>query len=281
MAKPSFYGVASAPMAYRIFTALIVAFLSAPTALAVVTNDVTCLRNAANDRTARLHAAYDEYARDMNAIADRLRDDESRRLEYGDYSFRQSEISRTYSNYTYELTEKSRDLSSKLTEAWNKYQQARNVCNASAQPESLQPAYVPPNYGAPSYGYGYGSGYPSYGSSYYNGGYGSNPYYGSYNYQGYDDAYYRHGAATGTCAPPRPLSQPPPGCGYQYGTDSNGCQTVSPVCRNAQSNTSPCTCPASYAPVCSRDGQTYFNACYAVCMGASVQYQGACGGYRQ
>lgn len=253
----------------RTILVLIGLLFSASSVFAITTSDITCIKNAANERTKKLHTAYDQFSKDMGVAADRLRDDESNRLEYGDQSFRQSELARIQSNYTAELSERTRDLSAKLTDAWNTYRQAANTCNASAQPGSSQPAYVPPNYGAPSYGYGnayYGNSYGSYYGSQYGYPYGSN----------WNSSY--HGAAN--CPAPRPLAQPAPGCGYQYGTDSNGCPSYTPVCNNAFSSTSPCTCPASYSPVCSRDGQTYFNACYAVCMGASVQYQGTCGGYR-
>ncbi len=264
IAKLFLSDVASAPMQKTLAIVLLSAFTFASTTYAVVTNDITCLRSAASERTEKLKRAYDKFAEDMKIAADRLRDDESNRLEYGDIQFRQNEIARIYTNYTHDLGERSRDLSAKLTEAWNEYQRQRNLCYASATPDAITPAYIPPNYGAPSYGTQYGN--PYYGTSAY-GGYG-NSYYGSSYYRG----------AAGGC-PSRPLSQPPPGCGYQYGTDSNGCPSYTPVCNNALSNTSPCTCPASYAPVCSRDGQTYFNACYAACMGARVQFQGVCGGY--
>lgn len=256
---------------------------SSSTAFAAVkTVDNACLKKAVDERAKLVKTAYDEYAKDMAEASKRLQEDETDKLEYADLAFRQSETQRAYQNYTYEVSERSRDLSSKLTEAWNSFEKSRSLCNASAQPSSITPAYYPPNYGAPLYGtspsygnYPYGnypySSYSSYGSNR------QNPY-DQYDYDAYDRyrrgiGNYYHGAAA---CQSRPLAPPPPGCGYQYGTDSQGCPSYTPVCNNALSQTTPCTCSNQFSPVCSRDGRTYFNACYALCLGGTVQYQGSC-----
>ncbi len=248
---------------------------------AVKTADTACMKKAVDERSKQIQKAYKDYSDDMVEASKRLQEDENDKLEYGDIAYRQSETQRVFQNYTYEISERSRDLSSKLTDAWNVYAKSRTACNASAIPESVTPTYMPPNYGAPSYGT-----YPSYGSY----PYGNNPYgsgypysyrqnpYDEVDYDAYDryrrgDGYYYHGAAA---CQSRPLAPPPPGCGYQYGTDSQGCPSYTPVCNNALSQTTPCTCSNQFAPVCGRDGRTYFNACYALCLGGTVQYEGSC-----
>ncbi len=264
-------------------TVLLMQIGFASTAVAAVnTVDTACMKKAITQRSQLLKTAYDDYAKDMAKASERLQKDETDKLEYGDIAFRQNETQRAYQNYTYEISERSRDLSSKLTEAWNSFEKSRGICNLSAQPTSITPAYYPPNYGAPLFGTS-----PSYGSyPYGRSPYGSYSSYGSYSQNPYDqsdyDAYdryrrgignYYHGAAV---CQSRPLAPPPPGCGYRYGTDSQGCPSYTPVCDNAQSQTTPCTCSNQFAPVCGRDGRTYFNACYALCLGGKVQYEGSC-----
>ncbi len=278
-----------ASLAVFAFAVLALSFISSASALTTV--DTECLKKAVNERSKLIKTAYDTYAKDMAKASERLQTSETDITGFGDITFRQSEIQRIYDNFTYEVSERSRDLSGRLTEAWNSFEKSRSLCNASALPASITPAYTPPNYGAPTYGnYSYGN-YPYSGYSY--GSY--SPYYSPYTpYRSYDaysrydsydyDAYTRyrygdalytryHGAAT--CSQ-RSLAPPPPGCGYQYGTDSSGCPSYTPVCNNTQSSSSPCTCSNLYTPVCGRDGRTYFNACYALCLGGTVQYQGPC-----
>ncbi len=211
-------------------------------------NDIECLRQAGRERRDQLKDAQNRLRDEMNGVIDTQEHQEFDALGYSDLSVRQNELSRAQSNFSYESSQKWRNFSMRTSDVWNVYQRKRSECYASAIPESIPPAYTPTTFGPPSY-------YPlNYGSSYYGAPYG-----------GYRDEY--HGA--GSCTQ-RPLSQPPPGCSYQFGTDSNGCPSVTPICNNAFSNTSPCTCPSQYAPVCTKEGQVYFNACYAACLGATV-----------
>lgn len=160
------------------------------------TVDQKCLKDAATERTNRLKKAYDDFAKDMKDAADQLRDDEASRLSFGDLAYSQSEIARSYANYSYEVSERSRDLSAKTTDAWNDYQSRRAKCNASAIPGTQSPAYYPPSVPYGSYG-----GYASYPYPYYYGTNGRNPY--GFRPYGYGDDIYRG------CSY-RPLSPPPP-----------------------------------------------------------------------
>lgn len=252
------------------------------TAAALTTVDTTCMNKAVTERTKLLKDAYKNYSEDMIDSTERLQTDETSTIGYGDITLRQSEIQRMYNNYTREITEHSRDLSARLSDAWSSFEKSRSLCNVSALPGTVNPVYYPQNYGTSTYGnypygnYPYGGSYSSYGYGSYNSYYPYDAYdYDSYNRYRYGDALYTryHGAAA---CPQRPLAAPPPGCGYRYGTDSSGCPTYMPFCSNTQSSTASCTCSNSYSPVCGRDGRTYFNACYALCLGGKVQYQGAC-----
>lgn len=205
-------------------------------------DDVSCLRQGVQQRTTDIRKAYQEYGQEMGRLTEVMGKSETDLLSQTDAGYRTNETNRTYYNFSNDAGRAGQDLMSKISQAWYLYFSKRASCGYG---------------GNPSYNYG---------NNYYNGSYNYNYNYGyPYGYNGYIQP---------QCTHPQ-LTQPPAGCNYACAPDGNGCQRCHLQCSGSVSYAA-CGCPSQYDPVCTRDGRTYDNACYAACERRDIWYDGAC-----
>lgn len=237
--------------------------------------NTSCLQQASSDQARSLKTAYDDYSKEMGRISDKLARAENEALKLTDPYQRQSEIYRSRSSYSYEASEASRTLNSKVSLTYGEYQAKAATCGGSS---TLVPV---PGYGyygsyhGASYGYPYN--YGSYQNQYYSpyGGYNYGSGYG-YPYGLYDPYGYKNFLNYGQYCPQIVMTTLPNGCGYECTRESGtGCTNCRIECRN-QSDTTQCICPQVYSPVCGRDSRTYTNSCYATCANTEILYGGVC-----